>query len=77
MNQIKGFLEDYLNYTNSRGEINKKKIEDTIIKIFQIQDRFLKEIKTNFRVIDKQKEVEQAIKSLRQKGLATAYTRDF
>ena len=77
MNQIEGFLEDYLNYINSRGEINKKKIEDTTIKIFQTQDRFLKEIKTNFGVIDKQKEAEQAIKSLRQKGSAIAYTRDF
>ena len=77
MNWIEGFLEDYLNCTNSRGEINEKKMEDTTIKIFQTWDGFLEEIKTNFGVMDEQKEAERAIESLRQKGSATAYTRDF
>ena len=77
MHWIEGFLEDYLNYTNSKGEINEKKIEDTTIKIFQTWDGFLEEIKTNFGVIDEHKEAERAIESLRQKGSATAYTRDF
>jgi hypothetical protein len=77
MNWIEGFLEDYLNLTNSKGEINHSKMEDTTIRIFATWKGFVNEIKANFGVTDERREAERAIESLRQKGSATAYTRDF
>jgi hypothetical protein len=77
MNWIEGFLEDYLNLTNTKGEINHSKMEDTTIKIFATWKGFVDEIKANFGVTDERKEAERAIESLKQRGSATAYTRDF
>jgi hypothetical protein len=74
---IEGFLEDYLQNTNALGEIKEDKMEDTTVKIFKTWNGFLEEIKVNFGVMDERKEAERAIESLRQKGSATSYTRDF
>ena len=77
MHWIEGFLEDYLKNTNKKGEIIEDQMEDTTVKIFQTWDGFLNEIRANFGVMDERKEAERAIESLRQKGSATAYTREF
>lgn len=77
MNWIEGFLDDYLNLTNAKGGINHDKMEDTTIRIFETWDGFVSEIKANFGVTDERREAERAIESLRQKGSATSYTRDF
>jgi hypothetical protein len=74
---IEGFLEDYLIHTNPKGEMDTRKMEDTTLKIFGSWDGFIEEIKKNFGVADERREAERAIESLRQKGSATAYTRDF
>lgn len=76
MNWIEGFLDDYLNCTNGTGSINDS-MEETTKKIFGSWDGFLEEIKINFGVMDEKREAQRAIESLKQKGSATAYTRDF
>jgi hypothetical protein len=77
MHWIEGFLEDYLKHTNDKGVIKEDKMEDTTVKIFKTWNGFLEEIKVNFGVMDERKEAERAIESLRQKGSATSYTREF
>ena len=77
MNWIEGFLEDYLENTNEEGQINLRKMEATTIKIFQTWDGFLQEIRANFGIMDERREAERAIESLKQKGSAVSYTRDF
>lgn len=77
LNWIEGFLEDYLVWSDKNGVINERKAEDTTIKIFGTWEGFVTEIKANFGVMDERKEAERAIEALRQKGSATAYTRDF
>ena len=76
MNQIKGFLEDYLIKTNKAGTLFNN-IKATTFTIFRIQEGFIEELKANFSVIDKKTKVERVIKALRQKGSATAYTKEF
>lgn len=77
MNWIEGFLDDYLANSDDEGVMNERKAEDTTIKIFGSWDGFLSEIRANFGVMDERREAERAIEALRQKGSATAYTRDF
>src|SRR4051794_7914870 len=76
LNWVEGFLEDYLNHSGPNGELSKN-MEPTTIKIFNKWNGFLDEIKTNFGVMDEKSEAERAIQALKQKGSATAYTREF
>jgi hypothetical protein len=73
---VEGFLADYLDNVEESGRINGD-MDDTTKTIFGSWDGFLQEIKSNFGVMDEQREAERAIESLRQKGSATAYTREF
>ena len=57
MNQIEGFLEDYLIKTN-KARILFNNIKAIIFTIFQIQEGFIEELKANFSIIDKKAEVE-------------------
>jgi Retrotransposon gag protein/Zinc knuckle len=74
---IEGFLEDYLKNTNKQGEINKTGMETTTVIIFSAWEGFISELKANFGVTDEKKEAVRAMEVLRQKGSATAYTREF
>lgn len=77
MNWIEGFLDDYLTNTNREGKLDIGTMEETTMKIFGTWNGFIGELKANFGVMDERKEAERAIESLRQKGSATAYTREF
>jgi hypothetical protein len=74
---VEGFLDDYLrNVDPGVGEVTKE-MEPTTRKIFKSWGGFLDEIKANFGVTDEKKEAVRAMEVLRQKGSATAYTREF
>ena len=65
LNWIKGFLENYLMWSDKNKIINKRKAENTTIKIFSTWEGFVMKIKANFEVMNERKEAEQAIKALR------------
>jgi Retrotransposon gag protein/Zinc knuckle len=76
MNWVEGFLEDYLTHTNKEGIFFNNMQKETLV-LFQTWEGFLNGLRANFGVMDERAEAERAIESLRQKGSATAYTRDF
>ena len=64
-------------WSDKNEVINEWKAEDTIIKIFGTWEGFVTKIKANFGIMNECKKAKRAIKALRQKRSATAYTRNF